>query len=283
MAEDGPHAALMRVLSEWAAADSKPLILIADEIDAVIKDTLISVLRQLRAGYRDRPRWFPQSVVLCGVREIRDYRIFSAEKGSHVTGGSAFNINAKSLRLGDFRADQVRAVLLQHTDQTGQRFGADALDRVWELTRGQAWLVSALAYETCFEGQAGRDRNRPVTVAAIDQAKETLILNRVTHLHQLPDKLREKSVRRVILPMIGGVSQAGYPGSDLEYVRDLGLVVRSGPVRMANPIYAEVIPRELTTAQESELVNLVSPRWYIREDDSLDVEALLAGFHDYFR
>ncbi len=283
LARSGPHRALRRVLAQWSAAAEKPLVLFLDEIDALIGDTLITVLRQLRSGYRNRPRRFPQSVVLCGVRDVRDYRIFSAEKGFQITGGSAFNIKAKSLRLGDFREDEVRSLLLQHTDETGQAFETGAISTVWELTQGQPWLVNALAYEACFEDQQGRDRSRAVTVAAIDRAKETLILNRVTHLHQLTDKLREPRVSRVILPMLGGTSQAGYSSGDLEYVRDLGLVALSGPVRMANPIYAEVIPRELTTAQESELENLVSPRWYIQQDGSLDIGALLAGFQDYFR
>ena len=39
-----------------------------DEIDALVGDTLLAVLRQLRAGYPERPSRFPQSVVLCGVR-----------------------------------------------------------------------------------------------------------------------------------------------------------------------------------------------------------------------
>ena len=224
LAEDGPHSALMSVLSEWTASVSQPLILFVDEIDALIGDTQISVLRQLRAGYRDRPRWFPQSVVLCGVRDVRDYRIIvSAEKGFHITGGSAFSIKAKSLRLGDFREEEVRSLLMQHTDATGQRFEADALDRVWDLTQGQPWLVNALAYETCFEDQRGRDRSRAVTVAAIDRAKEALILNRVTHLHQLADKLREERVRRVILPMLAGSPDWDWTERDVEHVRDLGL------------------------------------------------------------
>ena len=33
-------------------------------------DTLISVLRQLRARHDRRPAGFPQSVVLCGVRDV---------------------------------------------------------------------------------------------------------------------------------------------------------------------------------------------------------------------
>ena len=51
----GPHNGLRSVLARWAAADAKPLVLLIDEIDALIGDTLIAVLRQLRAGYADRP------------------------------------------------------------------------------------------------------------------------------------------------------------------------------------------------------------------------------------
>ena len=52
---------------------------------------------------------------------------------------------------------------------------------------------------------------------------------------------------------------------------------------MANPIYAEVIPRELTAAHESGLESQVSPSWYVREDGSLDLPKLLGAFQGYFR
>ena len=47
-------------------------------------------------------RQFPQSLILCGVRDLQDYRIQSTNEKAVITGGSAFNIKAKSLRLGDF-------------------------------------------------------------------------------------------------------------------------------------------------------------------------------------
>ena len=67
----GPDGALQEVLARWAAADSAPLVLLIDEIDALIGDTLLSVLRQLRAGYDERPEGFPQSVILWGPRRAR--------------------------------------------------------------------------------------------------------------------------------------------------------------------------------------------------------------------
>ena len=60
---NGPDGALGEVLARWAAADWKPLVLLIDEIDSLVGDTLISVLRQLRAGYVQRPEGFPQSVL----------------------------------------------------------------------------------------------------------------------------------------------------------------------------------------------------------------------------
>ena len=100
-AEHGPGA-LREALSSWAEADEKPLVLLIDEIDALVGDTLVSVLRQLRADHPHRPKRFPQSVVLCGVRDVRDYRIRSSSANTLVAGGSAFNVKAESLRLGDF-------------------------------------------------------------------------------------------------------------------------------------------------------------------------------------
>ena len=240
-------AALAEALTRWCEADPKPLVLLIDEIDSLIGDTLISVLRQLRDGYDQRPESFPHSVVLCGVRDVRDYRIRSSAEQVTISGGSAFNIKAGSLRLGDFSEAEVRALLAQHAAQTGQPFTDDALATVWRQTQGQPWLVNALCQTACTRTAVGIDEGRPITGDAILDAQEQLILNRVTHLDQLTDKLQEERVRRVVEPLLSGASVDESSTRDLEYVRDLGLVARDRPPRIANPIYAEVVPRSLTT------------------------------------
>ena len=257
--------------------------MLIDEIDALVGDTLLSVLRQLRSEYDRRPDRFLRSVILCGVRDVRDYQIYSSRKGANVRGGSAFNIKAHSLRLGDFSEAEVGELLAQHTAESGQAFERLAADRIWTLTCGQPWLVNALAAQACFEDEAGRDRSQPIRVDGIDHARETLIRRRVTHLHQLSDKLREERVRRVMLPMLAGSEDWGYTDLDLQYVRDLGLVAPEGTVRIANPIYAEVIPRELTAVLQSGLEAQVDPAWYVNVDGSLDLAGLLTAFQGYFR
>ncbi len=279
----GPNDALGDTLARWSEADAKPLVLLIDEIDALIGDTLLAVLRQLRAGYPDRPRRFPQSVILCGVRDVRDYRIRSAVENQIIAGGSAFNIRAKSLRLGDFSRRDIESLLGQHTDETGQVLTDEAQDEIWELTQGQPWLVNALAYEACFENKTGRDRSREITGEAIRDAREQLILRRETHLDQLTDKLQEERVRRVVEPLLRGTGAAdSIPADDLAYVRDLGLVTRTSPVAIANPIYREVIPRDLTyTTQEMSIHH--DPTWYVDEAGELRSGKLLAAFQEFFR
>jgi hypothetical protein len=279
--EAGPDDAFKEVLSRWSQADPRPLVLLIDEIDALVGDTLLSVLRQLRAGYVLRPEGFPQSVVLCGVRDVRDYRIHSGSEKAIIAGGSAFNIKAESLRLGDFSRNEVLSLLAQHTEETGQTFTEDALQRVWTQAQGQPWLVNALAAQACFRDQRGRDRSRSITADDIDEAQEQLIVRRETHLDQLADKLQEDRVRRVVEPLLSGGDEREFSARDLEYVRDLGLIARDDPLRIANPLYAEVVPRELTVAAQAGLVQ--DTAWYVDADGGLDTMALLTAFQAFFR
>ena len=78
--QEGPDSMLSTYLSKLSQALPKPLVLIIDEIDALVGDSLISVLRQIRSGYENRPQAFPNSIILCGVRDVRDYRIHTSGK-----------------------------------------------------------------------------------------------------------------------------------------------------------------------------------------------------------
>ena len=278
LAASDPNDALRDVLMHWCLADPTPLVLLVDEIDSLVGDTLLSVLRQLRAGYEQRPEGFPQSVVLCGVRDIRDYRIRSSA-GEVIAGGSPFNVAAKSLRIGDFTEAETRTLMAQHTEETGQRFSSSAQEAVWMQTQGQPWLVNALCAGACFDNKAGRDRSRPIEVDNIYAAREELILSRRTHLDQLAHKLEEARVRRVVEPLLSG-GEARHQVRDLEYLRDLGLIDGREPPRMANPIYAEVVPRELGYILQSSLD--VQTRWYVDDDGGLNMTRLLTAFRTFF-
>src|SRR6056297_953838 len=280
--EMGGFIALKTALQEWCSKQKKPVILLIDEIDSLVGDTLISVLRQIRSGYDKRPDEFPQSIILCGVRDVRDYRIFSDKDQQMITGGSAFNIKAKSLTVGDFTKEEIRTLYDEHSQETGQPFEEDVYEMAWEYTRGQPWLVNALANEACFENKAGRDRSQPITAQQFEAAKNDLILRRDTHIDQLADKLKEDRVRRIIEPILEGSNEIDdVSEDDIQYCEDLGLIKRKGNLEIANGIYREVIPRTLSYVSQRNIVQ--KPQWYIEENGTLNMVKLLKAFQQFFR
>ena len=79
--------------------------------------------------------------------------------------------------------------------------------------------------------------------------------------------------RRVVEPLLSGGDERGFTARDIEYVCDLGLVAQDAPLRITNPIYAEVIPRELTWAAQEGFVE--DTAWYVDADGELDMVKLL--------
>ena len=276
---------LSQFLSLLCQSLDKPLVLLIDEIDALVGDSLVSVLRQLRSGYANRPAAFPQSIVLCGVRDVRDYRIVLSNQDI-VTGGSAFNIKAESLRLGDFTQEEIHELFMQHTRETGQEFDEGCFPIVWGATEGQPWLVNAIGREVTFKMRENRDRTVRITPEMIDAAIEHIIYRRDTHIDQLIYKLKEDRVRRVIQPMLANSDEADdslIPVDDIQYVEDMGLIKRERGtnIRISNNIYREIIPRELTWSTQQMMTQ--NPQWYMNPDNSINMEKLLVDFQQFFR
>ena len=280
---DQTNSLLTLFLKKLCGALPKPLVLFIDEIDALVGDSLVSVLRQIRAGYDQRPAYFPISIVLCGVRDVRDYRIVLSNQDI-ITGGSAFNIKAESLRLGNFSKEEIRELYMQHTAATGQEFDEACFPMIWEATEGQPWLVNALGYEVTMKMKENRDRSIRIIPEMIYKAQEQIIYRRDTHIDILIDKLREERVRNVIAPILAnedGEVEQHLKDDDIQYVIDLGLIVRDKPLRVANAIYREVIPRELTWARQQTLIQ--QSAWYMNPDNSINMEKLLLDFQQFFR
>jgi hypothetical protein len=267
-------------LSAWCQRSPRPVVLFLDEIDALLDEALLSVLRQLRAGYSGRPGRFPQSVALIGLRDVRDYRIRARPEADSLGTSSPFNIKVESLTLRNFTSDEVAELYGQHTEETGQDLTPEAKARAWELTRGQPWLVNALARQAV--ETIAPDPVKPIDIPQIERAKEILIERRDTHLDSLVDRLREDRVRRVIEPILAGeLLSPDLLDDDIRFVKDLGLI-SSGPtgLEIANPIYREVIPRALAWVTQDTLPVPRAP--FIAPDGSLRFEKILDDFRDFW-
>ena len=276
---------MTRFLSAWIRQLPRPLVLLIDEIDALIGDSLLSVLRQLRSGYNLRPKGFPHSIALIGLRDVRDYRIFSEATQSYVIGGSAFNIKDESLTVRYFTPEEVGELYAQHTAETGQVFEPEALDLVFHYSQGQPWLVNAIGRTVCFK-ELAVPRDQPITAAHIRKAVEVLILRRDVHLDQLADKLTEPRVQRIIQAILAGKDEENQAdenlNEDYRYLIDLGLI-RKGTqgVEIANPVYREVIPRELTWVAQQYFSQ--EPKWYVKADRKLDFAKVMSAFTEFYR
>ena len=275
------EAALREYLARWSRKSPLPVVLFLDEIDALLDDTLLSVLRQLRAGYPSRPRQYPASIALIGLRDVRDYRADVRGQQESLGTASPFNIKVESLTLRDFSREEVGELYAQHTEETGQPFTSEAVDLAWDLSRGQPWLVNALARQMVEE--LATDRGEPVGVEHVLAAKEILIERRDTHLDSLIDRLREPRVQKVLEPILAGSLPADDVfDDDVAFVKDLGLVaVGPSGLEVANPIYREIVPRALTALTQDLLP--IERKSYIGADGRLLFDKLLDDFIAFWR
>ncbi len=279
-----PASALGNYLTFIAGQSDRPWVILFDEVDGLVGETMVSFLTQLRDGYLDRRRTpFPASIGLIGQRHVRDYALREEDRRalSWLGTSSPFNITAEAMTIGPFTEPEVGELIQQHTTKTGQHFEAEAIARIYELGQGHPWLTNAMADQIVRRDV--KDRNMAITVDHVDAAKETIIVERRTHIDSLMARLREDRVRRILDPMlVGDQTGADVLDDDFSYVLGLGIIRKIGGMyAISNPIYREVIPRALNHHRQMQIPN--SPAWYVRPDGSLDMAKLLVDWQKFWR
>jgi AAA-like domain len=276
---DVPGQQIKSALRTWSKSSPRPLVVLIDEIDSLQDVALISILRQLRNGYQNRPDAFPQSIGLIGMRDVRDYKM-AAAGNDRLNTSSPFNIKVESFTLHNFDEKEVKALYQQHTDDTGQIFTPEAVALAFELTQGQPWLVNALARQLI--EVVAPEPSITITPIMVEEAKEILIRRQDTHLDSLAERLREDRVKAIIEPMLAGMDLGNIPNEDIQFVQDLGLCRMNpqGGLEIANPIYREVLPRVLIVTPMAAMPK-IAPSW-LTTDGELDIDLLLHSFLDFW-
>jgi len=278
--QEEPGNRIKAFLQGWAKASPQPLVILIDEIDSLQDQTLISILRQLRDGFPNRPENFPSSVGLIGLRDVRDYKVASGGS-ERLNTSSPFNIKVASITMRNFNIEEVAELYQQHTESTGQIFTPEAIETAFDLTQGQPWLVNALAKEIV--EKMVQDRGIAITKEHILKAKEILITRQDTHLDSLAERLREPRIKAIIEPMLAGLELGNIPNDDIQFVIDLGLCKMHpyGGLTIANPIYREVLPRVLTVTPMASLP-MIAPTWLTAAGE-LNIDALLTAFLKFWK
>jgi len=274
-------------LSMFCKKLAKPLVILFDEIDCLSNGTLIAFLRQLRNGYVNRIETpFVHSIGLIGMRNIRDYKGKIREDRETLGSASPFNIVTEALTLQNFSREEVAQLLAQHTREVGQAFSPEFIDRMFHYTQGQPWLVSAIAREVIVK-ILSEDYSRSPNPSHVDQAVETIIQRRHTHIDSLVERLKEERVQKIVEPMIlGEVRKYGLLDDDYQYVLDLGLLKeQDGRLVPSNPVYEEVIFNGLTDHIQARLNDLSNEEKMPGHGvhDQLDIRRILTEFQRFWR
>ncbi len=258
---------LQRYLNLWAEKNPKPVVLFIDEADSLPDELFLALLRQLRAGFEDRPGSFPHSVVLAGLR---------------LGMNSLLNIKTPSFLMDAFTPSETDALLDQHTAETGQVFVREARNEIFRLTRGQPWLSNTLVRQTIAE-ILRNDFTREITPAHVARARKILVRDQKTHLDNLIGKLKEPPMKNVTEALISGEFLQPDRFEDLTYLQDFGLVTREPPIKFANPIYAEIVPDALSYCWKVSFnQELIDEKKYLK-NRLLDIDALISAFQQFYR
>jgi hypothetical protein len=275
---------LKAYLAQWSKTCPKPIVFFVDEADSLMDDLFLTLLRQLRAGFEARPDTFPQSIGLIGLRDVRDYKIRLRPGSNSMGTGSPFNIKTESLFMDVFTEAEVNTLMDLHQQETGQVFSPEVRAEVYRLSQGQPWLTNALLNQVV-AAILKNDFSRTISISHITQAREELIRRRDTHLDSLVDKLHEDRVRAIITAIMAGtIFESDRFNDDLAYVQDLGLITHKPPIRFANPIYQEIIPRVLCYGMQVSIPEdyVENKSWYI-SNGKLSMDALLTEFQKFYR
>ncbi|GHT28238.1 hypothetical protein FACS18942_08490 [Planctomycetales bacterium] len=281
-AEDA-EGLLRETLAHWSQLVApKPLVVLFDETDILENDAMISFLRQLRGGFASRGVGkFPVSIALVGMRDLKDY-VVSAKNGKSVNPGSPFNIKSDSAVISNFSQENVAQLFAQHSEETGQQITQEALDYVWEQSKGQPWIVNSLFQRATMRVLDYEDY-QTVNVEHLRQAREQMILARETHLDSLAFRLKDPNIRYVMETLLTGNIDTRLSESDgFRQCLDLGLVTRSqAGITVANPIYREVLARVISLGTQ----DMLPPpqfRWQ-KPDGTLDMDSLLKEFQGFWQ
>ncbi len=156
-----PQTRLRRYSKAWAESCPLPVVLFLDEVDALVR-------RRPDCGITPAARRLPRPsrafpVVDRADRPARRARLPHRHRSSRSPARHlvAVQYQVESLRLRNFTGEEMRRLYAQHESETGQVFLPEATLLAWDLSRGQPWLVNALAQRAVESGRRKHDHRYP--------------------------------------------------------------------------------------------------------------------------
>ena len=208
------------------------IVLIIDEFDATPQVVLSPLLQTWRTMYLERQRrpHSLHSVVLVGIQNIARLNFGRS---------SPFNI-AYQHQLEDFSLVEVRDLLGQYTAETGQPFAERVIERLYEQTTGQPFLINRLA--AILTQEIVQAHTRPISMTDLRTALQKLVSETNYNFETIIRRAAE--YKEDVVRMIFGADYLFHRNDPLVNSLQLFGIIKETAAhlcRIANPIYKQVL------------------------------------------
>ena len=247
----------------------KKIVIFIDEFDgipALELENFLCTLREMYQEYKETSQKALYSVSLVGIRNITKL----------IVGGvSPFNI-ADKVCLPLFTLENVRELYAQYTNETNQPFTDDAVQKVYEETQGQPWLVNRIG--TFLTVDVKPDTVEPVTVEDVDTAIKRLLMEHNGHFDNLLEKA--KQYKETFVEIVFNGVEYCVDDKDQAFLELHGLIkCDKDKAVISNNIYKKRFIKMFFR----EVGNQVDLNWkrYYSQNGFLNMESILSDFEEY--
>ena len=256
--------------------------IIIDEFDGIPRAALSDFLYTLRRAYlsRDADRC-PYSVGIVGVKDVRQL--------NYDRSVSPFNIQDE-FALSNFSPDQVRALLEQHTQETGQTFALEVVESIHKQTAGQPFLVNRMAQ--ILTEEMSIPLSETIRREHFEVAYKKILNESNVHISHLTTNIRrEARFERVLMRVILNEQTLPFSIDDptMSELFTYGVMIpdADGNCKIQNPIYQYRIVRSfqpLFNGLETQYLPEDTDAGfldYMTPEGKIDMRFLLSNFRDF--
>ena len=259
----------------FALEGNKRLILIIDEVEGCPESIISDLMHIFRDMYHNKDSHSLHSLILVGVSNI---------SGLIMDHASPFNI-ADELIIPYFTAEEVRGLIGQYEDESGQKFEHRVVDKICQDTAGQPGLVCGICKDMV--ERFCPDKSQAVTMEAYWECIDYYLKEKIDkNISNIVAKAKQEKELMIKILFSEEVPYTVYD-EQIKFLLVNGVVERIGDtVDISVPIYKKV----LITAFRP-LINGERPYYPgIREDfgrflngNGLNIENLLDNYQAYVR
>ena len=207
--------------------NQKKIVIFIDEFDGIPEEEIgsfLTTLRKLYQEYKDKDDKALYSVGLVGIRNITKLT---------VGGVSPFNI-ADHVELPAFSLKNIRDLYGQYTEETNQAFSEEAVQKIFDETSGQPWLVNRLG--SILTSKIKSNTTETIMPEDVDNAIHMLLKEDNKHFENLYEKIL--LFKKSFIEILNNDVKHLPDNSSQSWLRQFGLVKeKNDKAVVANQIY----------------------------------------------